>query len=162
MRGADSRAARARAERIADPSLGLRHFRERGGAEQVTGLVVSLPLGGSHRRALADEASAQAAALHGDAAAMRRAISHEAVLAVTRAARLHAQWQAQREALAASEAATRRVQRGVALGDVGLAEWLLVQRQHAQIAGAEAQTRADAEAARLRVLVDAHDLWHDD
>lgn len=161
-RAADARAARARADRIADPTLGLRRLNERSGAEQVTGLVLSIPLGGRHRSALAAAESANAAALHGDAAVMRRDISHEAVLTVTRATRLAAQWQAQREALAASEAATRRIKRGWELGETALAEWLLVQRQHSQIAGEEAAARADAEEARLRVLVDAHDIWHDD
>ena len=161
-RGADARAARARADRIADPTLGLRRLSERGGAEQVNGLVLSIPLGGRYRSALATAEAANAAALHGDAAAMRRDIQHEAVLTVTSATRLTAQWQAQRDALTASEAARKRVKRGWGLGEIALSEWLLVQRQHHQIAGMEAAARADAEHARLRVLVDAHDIWHDE
>ena len=159
---ADARAARTRAERIADPTLGFRRLNERGGAEQVNGLVLSIPLGGRQRAANAQAESAQAAALHGDAAAMRRDISREAVVTVTAAATLAAQWQAQRNALDASEAALKRVKRGWELGEVAVAEWLLVQRQHGQIAAAEADARADAEQARLRVLVDAHDIWHDE
>ena len=161
-RGADARAARARADRIADPTLGLRRLRERGGAEQVNGVVLSFPLGGRYRSALAAAESANAAALHGDAAAMRRDIQHEAVLTVTSATRLSSQWQAQRDALTASEAALKRVKRGWELGEIALSEWLLVQRQHNQIVGLEATARADAEQARLRVLVDAHDIWHDE
>lgn len=161
-RGGDALAARARADRIADPSLGLRRLSERGGAEQVTGLVLSIPLGGGRRAALAEAEAANAAALHGDAAAMRREISHAAVLAVTRASHLAEQWQARHAALLASASATRRVKRGWELGETALAEWLLVQRQHGQIAGEEAAARADAEEARLRVLVDAHDIWHDE
>ncbi|WP_330947181.1 TolC family protein [Thermomonas sp. LB-4] len=159
---ADARAARARAERIADPVLGFRRLDERGGAEQVNGLVLSIPLGGRYRAANAQAESAQAAAVHGDVASMRRDISREAVVTVTAAATLAAQWQAQRDALDASVAALKRVKRGWELGEVAVAEWLLVQRQHTQIAAAEADARADAERARLRVLVDAHDLWHDE
>ena len=161
-RGAEARAARARADRIADPTLGLRRLSERGGAEQVNGVVLSLPLGGRYRSALAAAESANAAALHGDAAAMRRDIQHEAVLTVTSATRRSAQWQAQRDALAASEAVLKRVKRGWELGEIALSEWLLVQRQHNQMVGLEAAARADAEQARLRVLVDAHDIWHDE
>lgn len=161
-RGADARADRARADRIADPTLGLRKMSERGGEEQIVGLVFSMPLGGGQRRALASAEAANAAALHGDAAAMRRDISHEAVVTVTQATRLAAQWQAQREALAASAAALQRVKRGWELGEIGMSEWLQVQRQHHQIAATEADARADAEAARLRVQIDAHDIWHDD
>ena len=158
----DARAARLRAERLPDPTLGLRRLNERGGAEQVTGLVLSIPLGGRHRAAAAQAETAQAAALHGDAAAMRRDIGREAVVTVTAAATLAGQWQAQHAALAASERALGRVRRGWELGEVALAEWLLVQRQHGQLMSAEADARADAEQARLRVLVDAHDIWHDE
>ncbi|MDE2407551.1 MAG: TolC family protein [Xanthomonadaceae bacterium] len=159
---ADVRAARARAERIADPTLGFRRLNERGGAESVNGLVFSLPLGGRARNATAQAESAKAAALHGDAAAMRRDITREAVVTVTAAGTLAEQWQAQRAALDASAAALKRVKRGWELGEVAVAEWLLVQRQHGQIAAAEADARASAEQARLRVLVDAHDIWHDE
>lgn len=161
-RGFDARAARARADRIADPTLGFRRLNERGGTEQVNGVVLSFPLGGRYRSAQAAAERATAAAVHGDAAAMRRDIQHEAVLTVTRATRLTAQWQAQRDALIASEAAQKRVKRGWELGETALSEWLLVQRQHNQIAGMEAAARADAEQARLRVLVDAHEIWHDE
>lgn len=159
---ADIRAARARAERIADPTLGFRRLNERGGAETVNGLVLSIPLGGRYRAANAQAESAQAAAVHGDVAAMRRDIGRQAVVTVTAASTLAAQWRAQRAALDASAAALRRVGRGWELGEVAVAEWLLVQRQHGQIAAAEADARADAEQARLRVLVDAHDIWHDE
>ena len=159
---ADARAARARAERIADPMLGLRRLDERGGVEQVTGLVLTFPLGGRQRGANAQAESASAAALHGDAAAMRRDITREAVVTVTAAATLAEQWRAQQAALAASTAALQRVKRGWELGEVAVAEWLLVQRQHAQLVSTEADARADAEQARLRVLVDSHELWHDE
>ena len=159
---ADARAARARAERIADPTLGLRRLDERGGVERVTGLVLSFPLGGRQRSANAQAESASAAALHGDAEAMRRDITREAVVTVTAAAALAEQWRAQQAALAASAAALQRVKRGWELGELPVAEWLLVQRQHAQLASTEADARADAEQARLRVLVDSHELWHDE
>ncbi|MBS0460157.1 MAG: hypothetical protein JSR22_08790 [Proteobacteria bacterium] len=83
-------------------------------------------------------------------------------MTVTSATRRSAQWQAQRDALAASEAVLKRVKRGWELGEIALSEWLLVQRQHNQMVGLEAAARADAEQARLRVLVDAHDIWHDE
>ncbi|MFZ2235138.1 MAG: TolC family protein, partial [Dokdonella sp.] len=62
--------------------------------------------------------------------------------------------------LAASNEASRRTRRGWELGELPLAEWLLAERSHRQIAFAEASARADAEQAHLRVLVDSHELWH--
>lgn len=157
---ADAKAARARADRMPDPSLGLRTLRERSGAERAIGLTLSMPIGGRHRAALADAESAQAAALHGDAATMRRDISREAQATVANAVSTRAQWQAQQNALQASNAATQRLKRGWQLGELSLSDWLLAQRMQAQIAQAEAMARADAEEARLRVLVDSHELWH--
>src|SRR3546814_7311364 len=52
-------AQRVRADRIADPSFGVRLFSERSGMEQGAGVVMSMPLGGGHRRAAADRASAE-------------------------------------------------------------------------------------------------------
>ncbi|MFZ2235205.1 MAG: TolC family protein, partial [Dokdonella sp.] len=69
---ADTLAARARADRLPDPTLGLRVMSDRGGAERALGLVFSMPIGGRHRSALADAEEANAAARHNDAAAMRR------------------------------------------------------------------------------------------
>ena len=56
-------AERARLDRQADPTLGVFSARDRGGAEQVTGLTFSMPLSGSVRRdhAQATLADAQAA-----------------------------------------------------------------------------------------------------
>ena len=57
-------AERARLDRMPDPTLGVYSARDRNGAEQVTGLSLSMPLSGSVRRdhALATLADAQAAA----------------------------------------------------------------------------------------------------
>ncbi|MFX8949770.1 TolC family protein, partial [Acinetobacter baumannii] len=56
---AQAQADRARRDRLADPSLGVRVFSEKGGIERGGGVVFSMPLGGGYRRALADRASAQ-------------------------------------------------------------------------------------------------------
>ncbi len=157
---ADALAARARADRLPDPTLGLRVMNDRGGAERAIGLVFTMPIGGRRRAALADAEGANAAALHGDAAAMRRDIQREAEQTVRMVEQARSQWLAQQRALAASSAASRRIRRGWELGELPLSDWLLAERMHRQIAFAEASARADAEQARLRVLVDSHDLWH--
>lgn len=157
---ADAIAARARADRLPDPTLGLRVMNDRDGAERAIGLVLSMPISGRHRAALADAEDANAAARHGDAAVMRRDIIGEARQTVRMVEQSHRQWQAQKRALAASSQASRRILRGWELGELPLADWLLAERTHRQNVFAEASARADAEQARLRVLVDSHELWH--
>lgn len=159
---ADALAARARADRLPDPTVGLRLLSDLGGAERAIGVVFSMPIGGRHRAALADAEGANAAALHGDAATMRRAIEREAEQTVRMVEQARRQWMAQRHALAASSEASRRIRRGWELGELPLSDWLLAERTHRQIAFFEASARADAEQARLRVLVDSHELWHGD
>ncbi|MGY0504430.1 TolC family protein [Luteimonas sp. e5] len=159
-RQADALAARARAERRADPSFGLRWISDRDGVEKALGLVVELPLGGRHRAALADAEAANAAALHAEALGIVRQTRQEAELAVHQAEVSRAHWQAQREALEASTRASQRIHRGWQLGELALADWLLAERTRAAIALAETQARIAAEEARLRVLVDSHELWH--
>ncbi len=159
---ADALAARARADRLPDPTLGLRMMNDRGGSERVMGLVVTMPLGGRHRSAVAAAEGASAAALHGDAAKMRREIEREAGQTVRMVKQARRQWVAQKRAMTASDEARRRTRRGWELGELSLAEWLFAERTHRQIAFAEAGARADAEEARLRVLVDSHELWHDE
>lgn len=43
-----------------------------------------------------------------------------------------------------------------------LGDWLFARRTHGQIALAEADARASAKEARLRVLVGSHEIWHDE
>ena len=157
---ADTIAARTRADRLPDPTLGLRLMSDRGGAERALGLVFSMPIGGRHRSALADVDAATAAARHDDASAMRLDIEREAKQTVRMVEQTREQWLAQRRALAASREASRRISRGWELGEIPLAEWLLADRNHRQIALAEAVARATAEKALLLVLVDSHELWH--
>ncbi len=159
---ADALAARTRADRLPDPTISLRLLHDRGGAERALGLVFSIPIGGRYRAALSDAESANASALHSDSLAMRRDIQREAEQTVHLAIQLREGWLAQQRALAASGEATRRVRRGWELGELPLADWLLAERMHRQIALAEAAARVDAERARLRVLVDSHELWHDE
>jgi outer membrane protein, heavy metal efflux system len=159
---ADALAARTRADRLPDPTISLRLMNDLGGAERALGLVFSIPIGGRYRSALADIESANASALYSDSLTMRRDIQREAELTVRQAVQMRKGWLAQQRALTASGEATRRIRRGWELGELPLADWLLAERTHRQIAMAEASARVDAERARLLVLVDSHELWHDE
>ena len=86
--------------------------------------------------------------------------AREAELAVREAGSTVMQWRAMLAARTASTAASTRQRRGWELGELGLSEWLLAERNSRQISLAEIMARADAVEARLRVLVDSHELWH--
>nr|WP_253201070.1 TolC family protein [Sphingomonas quercus] len=152
-------ASRARLDRIADPSVGVRVFSERGGEEQGAGLYASIPFGGGHRRALADQASAQASAATAQSSLTRRKVEAEAAadLAETRA-RLSA-WAASREAVARAEASARLSARGQDLGEIDLADRLYAERQANDARRLEIEARVNADLAILKLRIDAHSLW---
>ena len=154
-------AARARADRLPDPSLGLRVLDDRGGAERAVGLVVSMPLGGRYRRDVAAREAARADMAEAEADGVRRTIAREAQATADLAETRHAEWQAMQAAAAAQDAAAARTRRAWELGEAPLAEWLLAQRSARQARAAEVRSRLDALEAALRVRIDSHELWHD-
>ncbi|MGE5089773.1 MAG: TolC family protein [Candidatus Levyibacteriota bacterium] len=153
-------AERAHADRVPDPSFGLRYLDERGGSERALGLVFSIPLGSSARSDRAAAEQAAAAAAGADAEAMRRRIALDAELLVQGAAAMQAQWQQLAQARKAAEAAAARSRRAYVLGEAAISEWIAAQRQAQDLALAELDTRAGAVEGWLRVEVDSHELWH--
>ncbi|MBC6941358.1 MAG: TolC family protein [Xanthomonadales bacterium] len=156
----DALAARARRERLPDPSIDLRSFAERDGMERGIGITLSIPLGNRRRAAEARAESAAAAAAHSELAAMRRDIEREARLDVAHALAAFDLWQAAAAARTATAASVARQRRAWELGEIGLAERLQAERLDAEAALAELRARVAAHASQLRVQVDAHELWH--
>jgi outer membrane protein TolC len=155
-------ARRAEAERTPDPTVGLRTFSERGGAERGVGVVLTIPLGGTRRDAQALGQFAAADAAHSQAEAMRRDAERDARLAVTRAQLTLSLWQAARDARDAHAASLARQRRAYELGEIGLAERLQTERLAADATLTEQRARADAHEATLRVQVDGHALWDEE
>ena len=153
-------ADRARADRRADPSVGVRIMNDMGGTERVIGLVLSVPIGYAHRNALAVAEAANASAMQAEAGGMRRLVEQEAWASTSAAESRFTQWKALHAALAAQEAASQRSRRAWELGAGTLGDYLLAERSTQQVRLAEAVMRADAVEAALRVRVDSHELWH--
>ena len=156
---ASASASRARAERIADPSLGVRAFSERDGAERGAGLMLSIPLGGGHRKAIADQAEAEAVAARAEAGATRFAVEEMARTDEAEARFRLAAWQRAREGLDAQVAALGKLRLGYRSGEVDLADELLGERQVHDAFRAEAQARTEAMRALTRMRIDSHELW---
>lgn len=152
-------ADRARADRMADPTIGLRLFSEFGGLERGAGVVVSMPLGGGHRRAIASEASAGASAARADEQLARFDVAETANADMTEARFRIASWQRAREAVAAQMAALEKLRRGHQLGEIDLADLLLGERMVHDAFRREAESRTEAMRAITKLRIDAHDLW---
>ena len=152
-------AQRAKADRIADPNIGVRLFSERNGAERGAGVVMSVPLGIGARRAAADRAAADAKAATAELAAVRASVAE---LAATNLADLEAKrsaWQFAQAAADSQQAALLRLKRGQALGAIDLADVLQAERLAHAAARVEARARADTHRAWTKLLIDSHNLW---
>ncbi len=154
-----SLAARAQRDRWADPSIGVRVFSERSGAERGAGLVLSMPLGGKARSATASRAFSEAQAAAADLALARFDAREMADSDVVRARAAHSAWQRTREALDAQVAALQKLRRGQQLGAIDLADMLQGERLAHATFRAEALARAEAHRAINRLRIDSHNLW---
>ncbi|WP_414901719.1 TolC family protein [Sphingomonas flavalba] len=152
-------ADRARADRVADPSLGIRLFSERGGMEKGAGLVASIPIGGRHRAAAVDDAAAATRSVALELAATEREVEAEASAALSNARMLLDVWKEVAEAATQAEAVAGRTARGRALGAIDLADQLYAERQAREARRAEIAARGEALRAMLRLEVNAHVLW---
>lgn len=155
-------ARRIRADRIADPSFGVRLFSERSGMERGAGLVMSIPLGGGYRRSAADQASAEANAARFELASIRRSVMALADADLSNArTRLEAWRSADAAARGAADAASR-TERGYQLGQIDLADLLYARRQANDARRSEIEARSGADRALLRLQIDSHVIWIDE
>ncbi|OQW75415.1 MAG: transporter [Proteobacteria bacterium ST_bin14] len=152
-------ARRARLDRIADPSIGIRLFSERSGLERGAGIVASMPLGGGHRRAVADRASAEANAAAIDLEQVRRAITVIADIDLSDARTKFDAWQATHRSADSAVAAATRTERGYKLGAIDLSDLLYAARQANDARRAEINARADAARALFKLRIDSHTIW---
>lgn len=154
-------ARRASADRLADPSLGVRLFSERGGEERGAGLFVSVPLGGGHRRALARQADAQALAARSEQTAVEREIAGEAAADLADYAAREEAWRASREAVERARESAALAARGQKLGAIDLVDLLYADRQVNEARAQEATARAAAARLLLKLRINSHTLWMD-
>ena len=155
----DAMAQRARKDRMADPSIGVRLFSERGGAERGAGVVFSIPLGGGRRSALADQAGSEATAARAEAARVRFDMQETANGDVAEARYRFTAWERARAGLDAQVAALGKLRRGYELGEIDLADLLLGERMVHEAFREEAAARAEAHRALTKLRIDSHELW---
>ena len=137
----------------------MRLFSERGGAERGAGLVFSVPLGGGHRKALADEAGAGASVARAEEQLARLTVQETADSDVAEARYRIAAWQRSRETVEAQMAALVKMRRGRELGEIDLADLLLGERMVHDAFRIEAGARVEAMRAITKLRIDSHELW---
>ena len=165
LRRAELTAARARADRLPDPTVGVYVGSEAaGGAERIVGLTLAIPLGGTYRSAQMREALQQVEVARAAVEVQRRQLEAEIGENLAVVETSLKTWQSAEQAVAATRENARLAQRAYALGEADVQSVLLARRQSVDAALGAAQARTDALRARYRLLVDAHLIWglHDE
>lgn len=159
QRLATLQAARARANRISDPTVGVYTSSERGGSERIVGLSLSMPFGSAARSASEREAARLAEAAQAAVEAKQREIEAEVAQNLADAAGSLERWRFAQAAQAASRDSLRMTQRAYSLGESDLQSLLQARRQGVEAALGGEAARIDALRAHYRLLVDAHLIW---
>jgi outer membrane protein TolC len=152
-------AQRSRADRIPDPTVGIRYSNEMGGNEKLAGVYLTVPLSFGHRSAIADGATQQAVITADQEAFVTRRIEGDIYAAHTQAVKSYDTWQQAREAALAINNNAELIARAYTFGEVSLSESLTARRFALESSLAEKLAQLDANEARYRLLLDAHQLW---
>ena len=154
-------AARAKAERFSDPSLGVFTASEVGGRERYTGLAVTIPFGvpGGYRSAIAARAAADAEMSGRQAELAQREFEAEIASAFIEARGAYESWNIDSEGSAAMAENASLMERAYTLGEAGLQDLLIARRQAASSANSALQAQASALKAYYTLVVDAHWVW---
>jgi len=150
---------RSEAERMPDPAFGLRAASERGGADHIVGVSVSIPFSGAARSARAAETLALAdAAVQREAAALRKT-RLEAANTFSAAQAAYRGWESAALAADKMRANADLMTRAYSLGEMSLSEVLMARRQALEAGLTATLAQLEAAESRYRLLLDAHQLW---
>jgi outer membrane protein TolC len=152
-------AQRSRADQLPDPTVGVRYANEASGNERVTGVYVSVPLSFGQRSATTEGAAQQAAIAADQEAFVKRRLEGDIYAAHTQAVSSFATWQQAHEAAQAIRSNTELVGKAYSLGESSLSDSLIARRFALESSLAETLAQLDANEARYRLLLDAHQLW---
>lgn len=152
-------ARRSRADQLPDPTVGVRYSNETGGSEKVAGIYVSVPLSFGQRSATAEGAVQQAAIAADQEAFVKRRLEGDIQTAYTQAISNYETWQQAHEAAQAMRSNAELVAKAYSLGESSLSDSLTARRLALESSLAETLGQLDANEARYRLLLEAHQLW---
>ncbi|WP_066741686.1 TolC family protein [Cupriavidus sp. D384] len=153
-----SRAARrSDLERKPDPTVGAFVTVERGGAERIAGLSISMPLGSAHRRSVALATAADAEAAARRRAAVEQAAGAEFDVLARTVTGLEQAARAQQTALTLDQSAADRAARAYSAGEIGIGQLLVVRRGLAETTLAARAALVNALEAQQKLRLELHE-----
>ncbi|WP_295643198.1 TolC family protein [uncultured Methylibium sp.] len=159
LRRAELAASRTRADKVADPTVGVFTSNEAFRNERVVGISVSIPFGGTARERRLQQSLQEVEVARAALDRTRQGIEIQIAETFSDAVGGVERWRiAERGAEAARESA-RLTQRAYTLGEVDLQSLLLVRRQSLDALRAAGEARAEALRWNYRLLIDAQLVW---
>ena len=152
-------AKRLSADRVPDPTIGLRYSSEKEGEEKIAGVYVSIPLSFGLRGANADVARHHADIAHAREIATKRRLEGDVYAAYTQAVNNFLIWQQAQQAATSVRENAALVARAYSLGESSVADVLVARRLALESGLAASIVQLDANEARYRLQLDAHQLW---
>ncbi len=160
MRSAQSRAERARANKIPDPTLGVFTASEIGGRERISGVTISIPIPGGIRDARSEQALAAVEVSRQETDLIKRQLEADIASAVATARGAYDSLQIANEGAVAMQENANLMRRAYALGETELQALLLARRQATAAMNNALQAQVTALKAYYGLLVDAHMVWN--
>ena len=152
-------AQRTSRDRLPDPTVGLFMARERAGAEQLTGVMLSMPLSGEARSYAATAAAADAQAAEDQVRWSEQQLGAmfdgmwQQLLHKRNAAELL------KSAAIRQAQATDKARKGYALGEGSLSELLMMDRLASDNLNAAERMQLEAVALQAMIRLDLHQMW---
>jgi outer membrane protein, heavy metal efflux system len=147
------------ADRTPDPTVGIRYSNEQGGQEKIAGIYLSFPLSLGLRSNNADIARHQAESAQNTEVATRRRLESDVYAAYTQAINSYLIWQQAQEVALAVRKNAELFARAYSLGEYSLSDTLNARRLALESGLAASLAQLDANEARYRLLLDAHQIW---
>ncbi len=152
-------AARADAERIPDPTVGVHAGWESAGRERVAGVSLSIPLPGSARTQNHERALAATQVSLQDLELKKRELDAEIASAVASARGAYESVRLAQDGAQAARNNARLMQRAYALGEAELQTLLLTRRQETVAMSAALTAQVATLKAWFGLMLDAHLIW---
>jgi outer membrane protein TolC len=159
LKKAELSAARAKADRIPDPTVGVYTASEAFHNERIVGLSVSIPFSGSYRSERMGQALKEAEAARALVDRQKRDEETAIADAFVDAMGGLERWRLASQGLSTTLDSARLTQRAYTLGEADLQTLLLARRQALDASTAAEQARVEALRWHYRLLVDARLIW---
>lgn len=156
---AELNAARARANRVPDPTVGLYTASEVYSTEKIIGAFVSVPIPGRYRSHQLGRSLAQVDMARAARDRQQRLMEMEVAEGYADAVGNFERWRLAEESANRTRESARLTQYAYRQGEVDLQALLLARRQAVEAADAALDARVQALRSHYRLLVDAHLVW---